>query len=58
MSVTRLTIGAARPRPEAYPAGFAPLMTIPLAHWGKSLADDLDGTRCCKRQSGLVATIR
>ena len=51
MIVTRLTIGVARPRPGAYPMVLvrSPRMAIPLVHWGKSLADDLDRTRYCKR---------
>jgi hypothetical protein len=33
-------------------------MAILFARWGKSLADDLERTQYCKRQSGLAATIR
>ena len=65
MTVTRLTIGRPRAGPGAYPvgpppgatrAGWGPRTAIPLAHWGKSLADDLARTRYCKLLSGLAAT--
>jgi hypothetical protein len=51
MSFTRLTIGWLRASPGAYPVGpfrsvtnlvGGPRTAIPLAHRGKSLADDLD----------------
>ena len=63
MIVTRLTIGSVLPSAGAYPLvplgsghtpGSGPCMTIPLAHWGKSFADDFARTGIV---SGRVALL-